>query len=191
MARRFAWLLAIFLFLGGFDAHAASGPSAEKLATDLETIHSQILEVKEEMEKYRGGLILTLLTSRREILKNTRAMLEQRQSSWLKMISLDYTIDGKPQPKVTSEQLESLLSDIAKLEQKINNREQETAKYSGGLILMTILSTLETQKMGLAALRMRYLTAKHGIPIFGVEGEPVKQGSEQPIGEIVRDEEAL
>ena len=169
------------------------GPSTEELEADLANVRRQIVEADKEVSKYEGGLILVQIRLRIETLKNTEAMLEQKRLSIVRAIRLDYTIDGKPQPTVSAEELSPLEDDIKTLEAEINQQTAEAAIYSGGLIKFMKLSAIETSRVTLATLKMRYLTAKHGIPIFGFErsgaGDPPR--SEEKPGRVVEDKEAL
>ncbi len=169
------------------------GPSTEELEADLTNVRRQIVEADKEASKYKGGLLLVMIRLRVETLKNTEAMLEQKRLSIVRAILLNHTIDGKPQPTVSAEELSALEDDIKALEAEINKQTAEAAIYSGGLIKVMKLSAIETSRVTLATLKMRYLTAKHGIPIFGFEGsgtgDPPR--SEEKPGRVVEDKEAL
>ena len=191
LTRCFSWFIFATFTLVNAQALAGFGPSKEVLAADIKTVQEKIKSVGTEIEKYKGGMILNMLQMRREILKNTEAMLEQKRSSLLRMISLKYTIDGKPFQKITNAQIDALKTDISKSEKKITAQKKEASRYSGGLILLMKLSAIETEGVTLASLRMRYLTAKHGIPIFGVPDLDKSSSKKSAPKNVVKDKDAL
>ena len=173
---------------------AIGGPSTADLDSDISSIKKSIKFSTLEASKYSGGTILSLIKMRVEIENNTLAMLEQKKFSFIRFIDLKYTIDGRPQSKITDSELKSLSNDIKILENEIIEQIKEASRYSGGLILMLRLSEIGTSRITLATLKMRLLTARHGIPIFGIDSKSKnakKQPKNVPIGKVVSDNDDL
>jgi hypothetical protein len=179
------------VLLTSIPAMADLGPSSEELTADIKLVQERINSVEKEISKYSKGLILSVLKIRQEILKNTRAMLQQKKLSLLRLIKLDYRIDGKSFKGLSNSDMAAVENDVKRIESAIEQQKAEASRYSGGLILMMKLSAIETERVTLSTLRMRYLTAKHGIPIFGpptTKGQKEKTGA---LGKIVKDKDAL
>jgi hypothetical protein len=84
---------------------AMAGPSDEGLSTDLAQVRQDIVDASAEAYRYGEGLLRSLILLRTEILKNTEAMLDQKQRSLLRGIRLDYRIDGIPLLPLPPEEL--------------------------------------------------------------------------------------
>src|SRR5262245_14590892 len=68
----------------------------QKLSADITAVDASIKEAEDEDAKYVGGLVKTLVEVRLAILKQTRAMLAQRQAAASYNTTLRYTVDGQP-----------------------------------------------------------------------------------------------
>ena len=110
---------------------------AERLRSDIAAISKEIETSEQEDAKYAGGLVKSLIGARLAILRQTEAMLEQREKSWTFGIGVNYAIDGKPfvPPADADEQLVEVASEIQTLDEKIERAEQDAARYAGGLVL--------------------------------------------------------
>ena len=129
---------------------------------------------------------------RLETLKTTKAMLEQKRASWLRRISLAYTIDGKIFPPIEQSVLASLEEDIAKQRNEIAKSEVEASQYSGGLLQSMLLLTTATQRSSLAFIEMRYFATKWGIPLYlSTEKSMTNRDNPSSPGNIVKDKDAL
>ena len=184
-------VLAMCLLFSESAFAAFFGPSDEELEADIDTVQGEISQTEAEIDKYTGGLIKSLVMLRKEILLNTAAMLKQKQYSIINFVDLEFTIDGKPFESATPEQLALMETDIKNLNDEIAAQKEEASEYSGGLILVMKLSALETTRLTLTTLRMRYLTAKHGVPIFGISTSGKASEEEDSPGHVVKDEDAL
>lgn len=197
MSRKFTLSIVFIMFLSILSqshVFAIGGPSTDVLDSDISSIKKKIKLSTSEANKYSGGAILSLIKMRIEIENNTLAMLEQKKSSLIRFIDLEYTIDGRSQRKITDSELKSLSDDIKSLENEIFEQEKEASRYSGGIILMMKLSAIETSRMTLATLKMRLLTARHGIPIFGIDSSSnstKKRPKNVSPGKVVNDKDAL
>lgn len=115
-----------------------------------------------------------LLGSEMEILRQTRAMLQQRASSWTFGIGLRYSVDGRPfvPPADAPQQLATVEAEIAQTREKLAGAEAEAARYSGGLVQALSVSTVATMRNSLAMLEQRRLALKYALPQFiGFQGE--------------------
>ena len=148
-------------------------PSAE-IGADIAAIDARLRQAEPEDARLAGGLVKALLGSEMEILRQTRAMLQQRATSWTFGIGLKYSVDGKPfvPPADAPEQLAMVEADIAQTKEKLAAAEAEAARYSGGLVQALSLSTVATIRNSLSMLEQRRLALKYALPQFvGFQGE--------------------
>ena len=143
-----------------------------ELATDLEeetaSVQRQIEAAETEDAKYAGGLIKSLIGTRLEILRQTKAMLDQRANSWTFGIDLSFTIDGKPfvLPDGATAQISEVQTELDELDKKIADAEQEAARYRGGLVLAMKSSAIATMQQTRAMLDQKRLSIKYELPQY-------------------------
>lgn len=171
-----------------FFAH--SEPSGDLLDKDLVELHTAIEAADTEATQYRGGLILAQIQLRKSVLQTTEAMLLQKRKSLLRRLNLNYVVEAKEVKPASADQLAAIEKDMQDVEAKIKKALDEAAQYSGGLIQITLLMNVETQKMTLAALQHKYYTAKYGIPFVAVDFDK-PQEKKAPVGKAVEDKDAL
>lgn len=164
-----------------------SDPSTSALDEDVTTVRQSLAAAKTENEKYSGGLIKTFIEVRIEILRSTEAMLLAKRVSLLRRINLNYEVDGKPGQQA---KLEDIDADIAGAKKRIEAAEQKAAQYSGGLIQVFALTSVETERITLAQLYSAYFSAKYDLPPAGAYVPHAKLPPSNP-GQIVPDKEAL
>jgi hypothetical protein len=150
---------------------ASDGVDKQKVAsikTELANIDAEISAAEKANEQYAGGLVKALVTSRIEILKQTRAMLQQRDRAWTFGIKINYRVDGKPfvLPAGAKELLPEIEKELADNKGKIDEQEKTVALYSGGLVQALSISTLETMKQTQALLDQRRLAIKYELPQY-------------------------
>ena len=196
MFRVLAFLLVVTVTVSHTQIALAETPSTKELEGDLAEVKAAITTAQDEVAQYKGGLIKTQIELRVQILKNTEAMLEQKRKSILRSIDLDYTIDGKAYKNYTEKQLKSLEVDIQSTKSEIIKQQTEADKYRGGLIKTMQLTAVAIARVTLANLEMRYLTARHGIPLFAPETETTRASpgtapKKEPVGKVVKDKDAL
>jgi hypothetical protein len=138
------------------------------LKSEIASLQSQIRDAEAEDAKYSGGLVKALIGSREQTLKQTLAMLEQRDKAWTFGLRLSYTIDGKPfaLPAGATEQLPDIDRELTDLAAKIEAQKLEVDRYSGGLVHAMALSTLETSKQTHAMLNQRRLAIQYELPQY-------------------------
>lgn len=154
-------------------AGVPAAPSGE-IAADLGAVDAAIRRAEAEDAKYSGGLVKALVGSELAILRQTRAMLQQRASSWTFGIGLRFTVDGKPfvAPADAAQTLTAVEAEIATTREKLAGAEAEAARYSGGLVQALSVSTVATIRNSLAMLEQRRLALKYALPQFiGFQGE--------------------
>lgn len=175
-----ASIIIAFFLPGTADAQTGDKPNLRKLGKDIQVVSLQIEETEKENACYSGGLIKTLIMFRLQILKNTKAMLEQKKYTLIHEIPVHYTYRDEiyiPTP-ADSATIQIIESDIKDQQKELIKAETENAKYSGGLIKSIILSQIATIKNTIAMLEQRKLLAKHGIPLVVLprqEPEEVKE----------------
>jgi hypothetical protein len=185
--------IALVLVLGtcaGVLLLAHAQPSTEALDSDLAEIRAQIKAADEEDSKYQGGLIKALVLIRREILRTTEAMLEQKRASFLRRIALNYIVNGKPIVPATDERLRGIAADLDRANASVSKHLAEAEHYSGGLIQGMSLMAVATDRLTLAQLNLAYYQAKYGMaPVVEIP----RSGLSVPrdLGTIVKDKDAF
>lgn len=158
----------IFLLFTVASCSSVDSQQIASLKTEIENLDAQIAASEKEDEKYTSGLVKALIGSRIQTLKQTRAMLQQKQNSWLYGININYTVDGKPfvLPEGAKNLLPELEREIAENKSKIAKQEDEANRYSGGLVQALSLSTVETMKQTQAMLEQGRLAIKYELPQY-------------------------
>ena len=131
-----------------------------KLESELTQTKQEIGSAEQISNKYSGGLLKALATSRIEILKTNQALLEQRilAVSSGSPVKIE-TLASAPNEKLAGE----LSTEIQTIKADIESSKAEAARYNGGLIQMLKLSTIATTEQTLAMLQQKYLVAKYGL----------------------------
>ncbi|MBK4717668.1 hypothetical protein JJL56_02180 [Azospirillum sp. YIM DDC1] len=176
---------------------SAAVPAADKdaiaaLEADIAERRRVIADTRKDADQYSGGLIKVTLLQRLATEQATLAALEQR------LLSLKHGLPPAPglppvaAVAVAAEVLAPLDADIAATRASIAAGEREASRYTGGLIYVTILSRVATERMTLAMLEQRRLSIKHGLtaapPSLAGDAAPKPKG---PPGAVVTDKEAL
>jgi hypothetical protein len=169
-------------------SYMSQSPSTADLDADIAEVSRQIEEAEGELAAYAGGAIQTLISMRIEVLKTTSAMLEQKRTSLLRRIDLDYTVDGHAHAP-SAETIAALESDLADTTREKERFQTEADRYTGGLIQTIALMNVATNEMTISQLKLSLLAERYGfvfsVPQSGQPSEPVGQN-------IVQDEtEAL
>jgi hypothetical protein len=138
------------------------------LDSSIALLSAEIDSASEESRQYEGGLLKILIDSRKQVLQNTKAMLEQKRTGLNRYIKMSYAIDGVPYevPADKEERLEKLTKEMADLEKDIGKAQLEASQYSGGLIQLMLLSQIATSKNTIAMLRQQELLLAHDIPLY-------------------------
>jgi hypothetical protein len=154
--------------------------------------YSQLKEAQTEAAKYSGGAIKALLDLRIEILRNTLAMLDQKRSSYVRLITLRFTVDGRPISAASDAQLREIEEEIKQVESKVAEAKREVSRYTGGLLQSLSLMKVATEEVSASTLRWKFYSVKHGIPlqIPSFKTEAASEPTKNP-GTIVKDRDAL
>lgn len=163
-------------------------PTTEELDADLKQVRTEIKEASSEAEKYAPSLMKSLIEVRRQTLANTEAMLSQKRASVLRRISLSYRIDGQELAPASDKELKEIIEEIEQAENKVTQSKKHAELYSGGLVQALALMSVETDQLSVSQLRLKFYSAKYGLPILRLPNE--KKGGEPP-GHVVRDKDAL
>jgi len=149
-------------------------PSAEELDADIAALTKQLESAKTEADQYSGGLVKALIDVRKEILTNTKLMLEQKRTGIKRFIPLSYTINGEkyvPPPK-KDELLNGIQEELEHLKGKAKDIQNESDKYIGGLIKALRETELATIKNSIVVLEQKILFLKHDIPLHAAIPAP-------------------
>jgi hypothetical protein len=176
--------------VGGTLLNALSEPSHTVLDADLSKLREKITATRDEASRYDGGLLRSLIDARIQILANSEAMLEQKRTALIRFVNLDYTIDGKPIPPLTEEAMRDLTADMEAAKAEISSAKEESALYAGGLLKVMAETRVTTGQLKLSMLELRYLSAKWGVPVYGLEGSS-STGGKTDMQNIVPDDGAL
>lgn len=165
--------------------------STIEIDRDRAALASQISTTQEESEKYGPGLLKSLIEVRLATTRNTLAMLDQKRTSFVRRIALDYRLDGRPAHDASDQELSAILEELSQAEKKAATSKLEAARYSGGLLQVMSLLKAETDELSVSQLRLKFYSAKHGIPMPLPNLSENSSKPAQPPGKVVKDREAL
>ena len=125
------------------------------------TVRSGISEAQTEQQKYSGGLLGSLIAARLEVLKTNDAILQQRILAAEGGAKVSIVISTTA-PDI--HRAEALSKDMGDLQQRIVAQEEQSNKYTGGLVKGMIESGIATTQFSLLnTMCLEYLKAKYGI----------------------------
>lgn len=154
----------LVLILGVSIAGCTPEPVTDKaLDSAISSLNQRIKEAKADAIQYSGGLLKVQIELRQSILQTTKAMLEQKRESLLRMISLNYTVNGAKAVPATKDELATIEQDLISAREKASKANAEANKYSGGLIKAMALSAAATASVTEAMLEQHYYARKYGI----------------------------
>ncbi|NOJ41569.1 hypothetical protein [Bradyrhizobium australiense] len=165
--------------------------STVEIDRDRAILSAEISAIQTESAKYESGLIKSLIEVRLAITRNTLAMLDQKRTAFIRRVSLNYRLDSQPVHEASDQELKLIVDDLSQAERKANASKQEAARYSGGLLQAVALMKAETDEISVSQLRLKFYSAKHGIPIPLPNLSDNVKTPTQPPGKIVKDREAL
>jgi hypothetical protein len=140
--------------------------STLEIDKDRDAVKAQITEADAEAAKYTGGAIKTFIDLRIAILRNTLAMLDQKRASYIRLVKLNYTVDGHAVSEASETALRDNMDELSQIERKAADSKKEASKYSGGLVQAMSLMKAATEEATASTLRMKFYSAKYGIPIL-------------------------
>jgi hypothetical protein len=166
-------------------------PTTQELDADLGQIRDEIKQASAEGDKYAPSLLKALIESRRQTLQNTEAMLLQKKASVLRRISLYYRIEGSQLLPASNKELNDIKQEIEQAEQKLSQSVTNAQQYSGGLVQAMALMAVETDQLSVSQLRLKFYSAKHGLPFFSPAAGASTNQPESAPGRVVKDRDAL
>ncbi|WP_132256094.1 hypothetical protein [Methylobacterium segetis] len=168
-------------------ANAKFGPTSEELEQDISQVDASVADAKSRCADFGAGSVLKIQCDiELGFLSSTRAMLQQKKLSWLRWINLNYTVPGQPTQLFTEADARDIEAEMAK-EQKDLAAATEKATNYGGLIQTMALVEMQTKKVAISVLRLKYLMGKYGV---GVPAQPAA-GRNAPTGRSVDEKGAL
>jgi hypothetical protein len=165
--RNFLYIVLATAILSGCSGKRELTPEqldlVAQLRSELSETDKSISNAEMEDAKIAGGLVKALITTRLEILRTNKALIEQRihavESGAKITISVpSYKTDPQDAERITKE-IDSQLAEI-------KSAREDASKYGGGLVLAMKLSQVATQEQTLAMLKQRQLVAKYGLAYF-------------------------
>ncbi len=160
MKRLLTVVTIIVTFLSVNSAASTVSQSLESLRVEQTQINQAINLAKEEDSKLSGGLIKALIGARLELLQINSALIQQRINALESGAKIKLILH---ETKPDLERARNLKSEMDAIKSEIKSKEDEIAKYSGGLIKVTLMSAVATMNNTLAMLQTEYLKAKYGI----------------------------
>lgn len=164
--------------------------STFEIDRDRAANQAELRSAEEEVSKYSGGLVKTYIDLRIAMLRTTAVMLDQKRSSLIRRISLNYAVDGASFHEASNAELNTIIADIVEADRKIASARQEADRYTGGLIRTMALVRVSTEEANMAQLRMKFYSAKYGLPML-ISDQMPEQRSVAPLGKVVKDKDAL
>lgn len=175
-------------FLAGRASNHRNPPDPS-ISDEIAQLDREISEAEKEDAQFSGGLVKALVEARHETLKQTRAMLVQKQKSIVFGIGLRFRVGGHDLqiPANAREQVGSIEAELASQREKISRQRVEASLYSGGLVQALSLSTLAMMEQTESMLDQKRLSLKFGLPQYiglGTGGPgPVPAVAPQPASE--------
>jgi len=166
-------------------------PTTSDLDADLNQVREEIKQASDDSNTFGPGLLKSLIEIRRQALQNTEAMLSQKKLSILRRINLDFEIDGSQLRPASDDALNDIKEKITQAEQKLTDSEKNASQYTGGLVQSMALMTVETDQLALSQLRLKYYSAKYGLPVFFPQGDTATKQQQPAAGKVVQDRDAL
>jgi len=155
--------VALFLALAAAGCSEQDVPDDSSLRADLAALHDQIEEAKQAAQQHKGGLLGEMAAMRREVLLLSAAMLKNR------LIANETGVPSKvvaPAVTVNPARAEQILRHIEATEDSLEKAKEEAADREGvaGSLSQT---TVVTQELTLAQLRLAYFQSAYGIALPG------------------------
>lgn len=157
-------ILSLITFLGS----CGNVPSTDDLDKHIAELSKEIKSAENDANMYSGGLLKILIEVRKEILTNTKLMLEQKRSGLKRFIHINYNIDGKKYsaPDNKNNLLKNIQNEMISIRNNILKAKKESNRYSGGVIKVLIDVKAATLENSLAFLKQRELLLKYDIPFY-------------------------
>lgn len=169
---RAAPVLMLLLGLAGCAPETASDVELER---KIQSLQQDITKSEAEAAKFGNGLIRAEIEQRTEIMKTTKAMLEQKRESMLRGIDLVYSVNGVAQAPASKQELAAIREDLARIDARIRDA-HETAEQYGGLWHAMGLSVVAVAEVTRSLVEQRYYARKYGMALPAAADNPGEQG---------------
>lgn len=176
---------------GALAAINAKGPSVAQIDADVAEIDQEISAAQATANRYGEGSVLRVQTEMQiAVLRTTRAMLDQKRRSWLRGLSLSYTVAGRPLGEAPPEKVAEAEREIAKALGDLRVAEIKV-QSSGGLLQTVALVEEQTHRVTLAIAKQRVAMLRLGLGLPASEPGTADVAKRPPIGRTVNDKGAL
>ena len=115
-------------------------------------------------------------------------MLDQKRRAWLRGISLNYRVNGRPMRVLSNEERTELDKRRVDASREAENARREAENYTGGLLQGLALAKEQTALLTVAMIDLQAITARWGMAVPAV---PAAQSPSTPIGRNTDDKGAL
>ncbi|MCD6663625.1 MAG: hypothetical protein LT082_09520 [Comamonas sp.] len=149
-----------------------------QLRSELSATDTSISNAEKEDANVTGGLVKALITTRLEILRTNKALIEQRIHAIESGAPITVSV---PSYKTDPQEADRLNKEIDSQLAEIKSAREDASQYSGGLVLAMKLSQIATQEQTLAMLKQRQLTAKYGLAYLPASNTPAAPTQTQSI----------
>lgn len=135
---------------------------SDDLRKELEQVQTAIMAAEKADAQVAGGLVKSLIATRKEILRTTEALIWQRIHANESGAPITIQVSGTRPDLNRAMELER---EIHAKEQELSSLRADAARYSGGLVLSLKLTAIATQEQTIALLQQGMLTAKYGLAL--------------------------
>lgn len=180
--RYFFVLMVVVSVLGGCGGKRELTPEelelVNQLRSELSATDVSISNAEKDDANVAGGLVKSLITTRLEILRTNKALIEQRIHAIESGAQITVSVPSyKPDPQEAERLAKEIDSQLA----EIKSARDDASQYSGGLVLAMKLSQIATQEQTLAMLKQRQLMAKYGLAYLPVSNSPAASTQPQSV----------
>ncbi len=156
-------------------------PLVQDLHRELEKLRATIAAAENAEAQSAGGLVMSLIATRLEILRTTEALVQQRVLAIETGTPVTLCV---PTTQPDLKRAMELEKEIANQEKELSSAQVEAAQYSGGLVHTLKLTAVATRQQTVSILQQNMLTAKYGLafPFAAMGGSGgVDTGRKPPI----------
>jgi len=152
--------------------------STKDIEDDIEMFNKKIADIDNEISKYSGGLVLSLLKAQRESYGITVSALQQKKSQIAHWMIFNYNINSKY--TMPYGEIEDYKKEIEELNKKISKDTAESALYSPCLVKALIDSRIAQNKFSISRIEHALIAKKYNIPfILQDNSNTIKQQNNQ------------
>lgn len=167
-----------YLFIGiiiggclvfGFVNYNIKKESTIEIDNKITEFNKKISLLDNEIEKYQGGIILSLLKTQRAIYTDIIAALEVKKAQMSHWIILNYQVATEVTMPVG--EIQNYDTEISRLQKKIDNDKEESAQYKPCLVKSLIETRIAQTKLALSGLERAKIAKQYNLPFLLIPGE--------------------